>query len=519
MIALINHQGLKVMEGLQLQSPSPPIGLAYIGAYLKQNGLDYTAIDACGLAMDNIVSYDDQNSIFIQGLTVPEVVERVPSNIKIVGFTCLFSHCWPLVLSMAKAIKEKYPNVFMIAGGEHPTALPKLVLESGLFDVVITGEGEETMLELCTRVLANQEWRDILGIAFYKDGELKTTCSRKRVTDIDRFPHPDWDSWCLTSYIENEQVTGINLGRQMPILGSRGCPYACKFCSNEDMWTRRYIMRDPKSLVDEMEYMKKKYQVSGFTFMDSTFVVNRNKTLAFANELIARKLDVTYQLPAGTRCEAFDEELAFALDKSGLRNFAFAPESGSEEILEVIRKQVDLNKMFSAVKTVLKTNMTVACFIVIGFPEDTSRSMRDTLRLIRKLAWMGIHDVTVSQFTPYPGSDYFKELMDNGSLSEDLQELRAVINFYSSMHKSYSKELTSKQLYRWMLIMYLNFYVISFLLRPMRPIKNLWAFLSRGVENTRYTRLFAELFVKRKKWRKTSKVAHVAPHPATVTAK
>ena len=174
------------------------------------------------------------------------------------------------------------------------------------------------------------------------------------------------------------QVTGINLGRQMPILGSRGCPYDCKFCSNVGMWTRRYIMRDPNALVDEMQHMKEKFDVSGFTFMDLTFVVNRKKTLAFANELIARGLGITYQLPAGTRCEAFDDELAGALDRSGLKNFAFAPESGSEEILKAIRKQVNIGEFLEATRVALRTSMTIGCFIVIGFPEDSPRTMKQT---------------------------------------------------------------------------------------------------------------------------------------------
>lgn len=502
-ITLINHQGLKVMRGLQLQSPSPPIGLAYVGAFLRANGFEYNAIDACGLALDQIRPYAQSKNIFIQGLSTEDVLEKIPLETKIVGFTCLFSHCWPLVFEMAKAIRRKLPEVVIVAGGEHCTALPSQVLHGGIVQAVIMGEGEETMLEFCQKVLAGESWREIAGIAFLEQGAVKRNCDRKRVTDIDRFPPPDWDNWCIETYIDHEQVTGINLGRLMPILGSRGCPYACKFCSNESMWTRRYIMRDPVGLADEMQLMKEKYRVSGFTFMDSTFVVNRNKTLAFAKELSGRNLNLTYQLPAGTRCEAFDEELALALEKSGLRNFAFAPESGSVKILEAIRKQVDIKKLLGAVEIVLKTKMTVGCFIVIGFPEDTNETLAETMILIRRLALMGVHDVTVSKFTPYPGSDYFTELQAKGALSHDLDELGNVIDFYSSEGKSYCDTLDAQKLYVWMMWMYVNFYGISFLRRPLRVLSNLAQFIGRGVENTRYMRLFGELFVRRKKWRKS----------------
>jgi radical SAM superfamily enzyme YgiQ (UPF0313 family) len=266
------------------------------------------------------------------------------------------------------------------------------------------------------------------------------------------------------------------------------------------MWTQRYLMRNPSRLVDEMQYMKTRYKVTGFTFMDSTFVVNRQKTLDFANELIRRGLGVTYQLPAGTRCEAFDQELATALDRSGLRNFAFAPESADEQTLKAIKKQISLPRLLNAVRFVLRTNMAVACFIVIGFPEDTRAGMRRTLRLVRKLAVMGVHDVTISKFTPYPGTAYFKQLFAGKAVDASAEELGSVISFYSSTGKSYTPGVSSRELYVRMIWMYLNFYVLSFAIRPWRVVKNFWQYFRSGVENARYMRFFTEMSYLRRQW-------------------
>lgn len=239
--------------------------------------------------------------------------------------------------------------------------------------------------------------------------------------------------------------------------------------------------------------------------MDLTFVINRRKTLAFAQELIQRNLDIHYQLPAGTRCEAFDEELTFALADSGLKNFAFAPESGSEEVLKAIRKQISIPKLLDTVKIVLKTDMTIGCFIVIGFPEDSKISMRETATLIRKLAIMGIHDVTISKFTPYPGSDYFRELLQDGQLQLSVNNLAKVINFYSDENTSYSPHITSRQLHHWMLYMYMSFYLLSFLRRPWRFINHTFLYFTKGVEVTRYMRLIGELFNRRQKWKELAR--------------
>lgn len=503
MITLINHQGLKLVKGIQIQTPAPPIGLAYIGAVLAKNGHSYKAIDACGEALNQIRPSDDNPQIMIQGLTTAQIIDRIPENTLIFGFSCSFSHCWPLVLRTAEEIRKKFREAFFVAGGEHPTAMTEQVLSTGIFDIVVKGEGEDTFLELVNKILSNQSWHEIEGIAYRDEKKrLINNKPRPRIKDIDNLPYPDWDNWYIKEYIQHNQVSGINLGgSSMPILGSRGCPYGCTFCSNEKMWGKRYIMRAGKSIVDEMEYMKNKYAVSGFSFFDSTFVVNRSKTLGFCKELIERDLTVSYQLPAGTRCEVFDNELVFALERSGLKNFCFAPESGSDMIRKVVNKHINLDTFFSALQAVKKTKMTVGSFIVLGFPEDNRTSMKQTLSFVRKLAFMGLDDVTVSKFTPYPGSIYFNDLLQDGAFSEHLSELNFIISFYSDEGRSYCKSLTARQLYYWMNWMYINFYVISFIIRPWRLVRNFWDYYKNGIEATRYMRFFSEIFINRKKWK------------------
>jgi len=503
MIALINHQGLKKITGLQLQSPSPPIGLAYLGAFLKQHGYGYLAVDACGEAMDGIRPYGAGKDVVIQGLTVEEVVDRIPEDTRIVGFTCLFSHCWPLVRSLVHRLRRKIPNAVFVAGGEHPTAMPGQTLMDGL-DIVVRGEGEETFRELVTRIYHQQDWRDCRGLAYRaEDGEVVINPRRVRSSEIDHFPWPDWDSWHIEQYISRHQASGIHLGRSIPILGSRGCPYACRFCSSKGMWGRRYVVRHPTALVDEMEYFRGRYHIQNFVFMDSTFIINRQRALDFANEMIRRNLGVTYQVPAGTRYEAFDKTLVRALTQSGLKNLAFAPESGDRKILRAIHKQLDLDRFYKAVKLVAGSTMTLGCFIVIGFPEENRQSLLNTMKLIRKLALLGVDDVTVSKFTPYPGSAYFEQLCSQGKFTANLSELENVIDFFDSSGKSYCQSLTSQQLFAWMIRLYINFYMLSLILRPWRVVRSLWIYLTtNGIQSTRYMRLFHEFLKGRRQWKK-----------------
>ena len=505
-IVLINHQGLKLVAGIQVQTPTPPIGLAYIGSYIKKYGYDYTAIDACGENLSQVYKVESDSELLIQGLSMQELISRIPKNVKIVGLTALFSHAWFLARNIALEIKKLYPDCKIVVGGEHPTALPENTLKNDFIDLVILGEGEETFLNFVQSIDKSLDYKNINGIAYKNDsGDVVINERRKRVVNIDDIPYPDWDNWSINNYIEHQQVSGINLGRGIPILGTRGCPYECTFCSNDRMWTKRFIMRSANNIVDEMEYMKKKYNVSAFSFMDSTFIVNNKKVIGFCEELIKRDLNIKYQLPAGTRCEAINQELVNALEKSGLEKLSLAPESGSEEIRNIIKKKINYSKFINAVKMLSKSRISVGCFIVIGFPEDNKKTLMLTSQMLFKLAYLGVDDVTVSQFTPYPGSYLYDELTKNKVFDGNLEEVSDIVSFYSKKRRSYSKNLSPNLTHYAMFSMFLQFYVISFLLRPWRPIINSISYAINGIEKTNYIKFLTEIIFVRKKFATNTK--------------
>jgi anaerobic magnesium-protoporphyrin IX monomethyl ester cyclase len=500
-IALVNHPGMKVMEGIQIQTPTPPIGLAYVAAALKERGLAYQVIDACGEALHQVTPFPLRPDCLLQGLRTDEIIARIHPDTDIVGLTCLFSHYWPIVRELARAVKVRFPRALIVLGGEHATALPEHVLRSGCIDVCVLGEGEETFVRLIDAYRGGGAFEHVPGIAFLVAGTYRHNGLSPRTRKVDDIPWPDWESFPIDQYVAAQQVSGIHLGRAIPILGTRGCPYQCTFCSSPGMWTTRWIPRDPRKLVDEMEYFQQRYGLNGFTFMDLTFVVQKEAVKKFARELIGRKLNVVYQLPAGTRCEGFDDEAAELLWRSGLRNFAFAPESGSAEVRDLIKKRVDIDRMFAAIRSCLRWPMTIGCYIVIGFPEDSVKSLRETLRLVRRLAIVGIHDVTISKFTPYPGSAQFAQLLERGRVRLDDRYFLSPMDFFTDKSSSYCDAISERQLYRWMLWMFVNFYVISFCLRPWRVAHSFFRYFTEGVEETKYMRWFADRFVLRRRWR------------------
>jgi radical SAM superfamily enzyme YgiQ (UPF0313 family) len=426
----------------------------------------------------------------------------------------MFSTLWPLTRDLALAIRAEFPNTLLVLGGEHGTAVPDLVLRSSPFDIVVLGEGEETTIRLLKALASDGRWQDVPGIAFMAEGAVRNNGLSARNRKIDDIPLPDWDSFPIEEYISRHQINGSNLGRSMPLLSTRGCPYQCTFCSSPNMWTTRYIPRSPVKVADEIELYKTKYGIVNVDFQDLTAVVKRQWVVEFCNELIRRELNVTWQMPSGTRSEVFDEEVADLLYRSGCRALAFAPESGSPEILEKIKKQVNLDHMLKAMRIAVRRGFRLGCFIVIGFPDDTPESLRQTLRLVRKMAFLGVYDVSVSKFVPYPGSHLFKRLQQEGKIAVDDEFFLSPMDFYTRKAPSYSEHVSTQHLYFMMLWMFVNFYILSFACRPLRTARILLRAVTTGTEETRFAKWLNDILFVRPRWRKLARDVVRSAHRA-----
>jgi radical SAM superfamily enzyme YgiQ (UPF0313 family) len=502
MITLINPPGIKTFSGLQMHTPNPPLGLAYIAAALKEAGLPYRVIDGTGEALDVVRPYPDRSDFMVQGLSFDEIAARINPETTVIGIGCMFSTLWPLTNQLAWAIRSRFPDAWMVLGGEHGTAVPEHVLKTSPFDAVVLGEGEDTTVELLRARHDGRPLETVQGIAFKRDGQVIRTGLSPRQKDVDRIPVPDWDSFPIEEYIARHQINGANMGRSMPLLATRGCPFQCTFCSNPGMWTQRWIPRSPRLVADEIELYIQKYGARNFDFQDLTAIVKRQWIVDFCRELIDRHLDITWQMPSGTRADVFDAEVADLLYRSGCRALAFAPESGSPAILKVIKKQVDLPRMLESMKMAVQRGLKLSCFIVIGFPDDTPATLRQTTRLIRRMAWLGVYDVAVSKFVPYPGSELFTRLQRDGRIKLDDDFFVSPMDFYTQKAPSYADAITTQRLYWTMMWMFWNFYALSFLFRPLRVARTLVKAVFTGSEDTRYAKWLVDRLYTRRRWRK-----------------
>ena len=448
-----------------------PVGPAYIASMLEAAGYAVDIIDAQGESILDLRSAGN-GRYKIQGLSTEEVIARIDPDAAVLGISLMFSQEWPLHRELLREIHRAYPDLIIVAGGEHSTAMPELLLESDIgIEYVVKGEGEIPFLELLHRLATDAPSTDIGGIVYidpegnYVDGGLS-----RRILDIDNLPWPAWHKCEVPAYFTGNWSSGIAHGRNMPILATRGCPYQCTFCSNPTMWTTRYVMRDPALVVDEIEHLIDTYGANSIDFADLTAIVRTDWILSFCAELERRKLDLNWQLPSGTRSEALDESALQALLRSGCSFLVFAPESGSQATLDQIRKRLKIDNIRATVGAAVDVGHTVKINFIIGFPDERRGSILKTVWECVRMAFRGANDCNVAVFTPYPGSELYREMRDNGQIPEpdDKYFLDLLVQFDFTVIKSHCLAVPGWELALYRFFAMSSFYSLSYLLHPGR---------------------------------------------------
>jgi radical SAM superfamily enzyme YgiQ (UPF0313 family) len=460
-----------------LQGPiTPPIGVAYLAASLRNAGHKPVIVDALGEAPFNHVPCFDDRMIAI-GLPVEQIVARIPDDTEVIGLSCMFSQDWPYTYVIAEAIRKKFPSALIVAGGEHITALPLLTLEdSPEIDVCVLGEGEEAIVDIANCVAMRTEIGELPGIALRCNGKPEKTKPRTRVKDVDAIPQPAWDIAPIANYLDNNLGYGVDLGRSMPILATRGCPYQCTFCSNPTMWTTRWFARDPAKVLDEIQYYIDHYNATNIDFYDLTAIVKKKWIITFCEMIEQRGMKFTWQLPSGTRSEAIDAEVCRALYRAGCRNMTYAPESGSPEVLKRIKKKVNLDNLMVSMRGAIREGMNVKTNIIIGFPDETRKEVWQTVRFVARMALGGVHDVSVSLFSPYPGSELFDGIRKAGKLPELDDEYYFSLASYTDVTTTigWCDNLSSRELSFFRILALLSFYVLQWGTRPWRAFATVY---------------------------------------------
>ncbi len=483
--------------------PTLPLGLAYVAASLEEAGHEVSVLDGLAEAPDLV---EREGRIHRLGLSPDAMADRLDPDADVIGISNAWSFSWPLVRRLAHAIKERRPDAFLVAGGEHFTGLPEFSMQEAPLDACVLGEGEEIAVELMDALADGRPLDDIEGLALRRNGDIAVHPRRARRTDVDSIPWPAWHHFDIEAYNHHDLVTGLHKGRTVPILATRGCPYSCTYCSSPRMWTTRWFPRDPDDVVSEIASYVDRYEAVNFPFHDLTAIIKKDWIVRFCNGILDRGLDVVWQFPSGTRCEVIDEEVADLLRRSGGRHLAFAPESGSEETRKLIKKKMTTEGLMSAVDASCGQGLNITLFVVIGFPHDRPEHLKDTAAMARRAAAKGVDDVAIGFFFPIPNTQLYDELRERGRVVLNDEFLLTPVFANDERlreENNYCDHLTARQLTRWKYWILLNFHAVSVVTHPGKFLMLLWDTI-RGRENRKMGTFLLELKRKSGLWLRTT---------------
>ncbi|MBY0587083.1 B12-binding domain-containing radical SAM protein [bacterium] len=476
---------------------TPPIGLAYLAGMIREDGFRVSIVDSMGEAPKQFLT---EGNYIYQGLTIDECVDLIAPDATVIGVTCMFTQEWLYARALIRAIRRRFPHVLLIAGGEHITGCTDYSLrDCPELDLCVRGEGEETLREIARCLGDIERARKLPGVAWIDrdlpDQPYRQAPPRARIRAIDDLPWPAWDLVPVETFVTSDNAYGVNRGRTLAALATRGCPYKCTFCSNPLMYGNLWQARNPEKLIEEIEEFIRRYQIQNFDFYDLTMVLKKEWILDFCRLVRERNLKITWQLPAGTRSEVIDDEIAAALYESGARNITYAPESGSVETLAKIKKRVNLTRLLVSIKSAVRNKLRVKCSLIIGFPHENRTSVFQTMLFAWKSAWVGVDAVECMVFTPYPGSELFDELRAEGrvpELNDDyIRSMAAFLDPFVPSH--YCKHISGYELMAWRWAIMLSFFAVSFTIRPWRFARLVMSLFNRNPETVVENRLSAML--------------------------
>ena len=329
-------------------------------------------------------------------------------NPSVLGIT-VKSQNFKSAIIIAKIAKKINPDIKILVGGAHSTMNGSKVFECDDIDFACIGEGENTIVELINALDKNKELNLVDGIMFRHNNKIINTKPRSYIQDLDSLEFPLTHAPKILKDFDKypKQAFGY-------IFGSRGCPYACTFCESKAMWSRKVRYRSPENIIDELKQMND-FGINQVNFDDDTFGISKKNIKAINNLMHDEVPNMTYTCETVVQL-AKDAEVVKDMKHGGCTGTFVGIESGNNEILKSIKKTQTTDECIEAMQNLRNHGIESHAFIMVGFPNETEETFKQTIDFIPKLK---PDNVIFSIFTPYPGSDLYYECKNSGIIDGD----------------------------------------------------------------------------------------------------
>jgi radical SAM superfamily enzyme YgiQ (UPF0313 family) len=429
----------------------PSLGILFLAAITRQKGFPTVLTDASALS-----------------LTGAELLQRVeaeqPDVLGLSATTFSIFHA----AAFAALAKTRLPALTVIIGGPHVSAAPHETMERfPVFDVAVLGEGEKTVIELLEAMDAKAPLTDIQGIVLQNEGEPVSTGRRHFLTDLDQLPYPAWD---LLEGFPQQYLPAPFKVRRLPaasLVTSRGCPNRCIFCDRSVFGTSCHAF-SAEYVVGMIRHLVEQFGIREFSFEDDTFITFKKRLVAICQGIIDLGIPISWTCLG--RVNNVDRETLDLMRRAGCWQISFGIESGCQEILTAIHKNVTLEQIEKAVTLCRDAGILSKGFFIIGHPGETRETLERTLNFALKLP---LDDISATMLTPFPGTEIYERAAEFGSFDSDWSRMN-LLNTVFIPHG-----LTHEHLEQFQRAILRKFY-----LRP----RIIWGYFRRLVSNPAMTK-------------------------------
>lgn len=371
----------------------PPLGLMYLASYIERE--------------NNV-----EVSIFDSQTGDLSILEKLKSyKPEIVGITSQTAQ-YPGVEKIVIDIKRLFPSVTIVVGGSHPSVRPSEVALNPNIDIAVMGEGEITLSEIILSKNQKIDIGKIKGIAYKSNEKVILTPNRPVIKNLDILPIPAVHLIDLTKY---RCSPDNQIGKKTVLITtSRGCPFKCTFCAMKEKYQHKYRVRSIESIEKELEYYIKN-GIDSLFIIDDIFTLNKKAVYSFCNLLLKKKYNFRWW--AQTRADCVDMEMLKLMKKSGCSILSFGVESGSDRILNLIKKETSLSQIRKAITDAKRAGIITRGAFILGLPEET---LFESLKTIWFALSLPLQRAKFGLLVPYPGTEVWdiavkeKQVKENG---------------------------------------------------------------------------------------------------------
>ncbi|MFH2202706.1 MAG: radical SAM protein [Elusimicrobiota bacterium] len=365
----------------------PPLGLAYLYSALQRRGITATMVDlAFDPALRAMAEVRAQGGIYGLSFTTSMIKD---------------------VRRCVEMIRRSDPEGVIVMGGPHATVFPEACVAELDADFVLTAEGENSFPELVAALSSGEECGDLPGLVRRTAGAILRNPAAEPIPDLDALPVPD------QSVFPVERYFALKGFRELSMYTSRGCPGRCTFCQPtlDALFGKKIRYHSASRIVSEMEELAARFKLDLIVMSDDTFAVRKDRVQELCRELIRRNVPVFWRVQ--TRVKGLDRETVRLMKRAGCVAMAFGVESGSQKILDGIRKNVKIADIKEIFRVCREEGMPTHAFLMVGNFGESEETIRETEALLREIKPFSSN---VSVTTPYPGTYLFDQAAERGLL-------------------------------------------------------------------------------------------------------